>query len=151
MEEKEKNISGRIDTDENGTIILNEVGDTALVGKVGQYSISYPVDFSIPVVTSLGLNYPINENWDVATDFYDLFQQDYKIKNYWERLRIGSEYRIGFKRAKIIMAIRAGMQQLWPTIGVGATWRDFISLDAALYKDQYLDSPVALFQLTLIL
>ena len=49
------------------------------------------------------------------------------------------------------MAIRAGMQQLWPTIGVGATWRDFISLDAALYKDQYLDSPVALFQLSVIL
>jgi len=139
------------DVDENGNIILNEKGDTALVSKVGSYSINYPVNLLIPVVTNIGLNYPINKNWDVAADIFDIFQQETKIEKYWERLRIGSEYRVGFKRAKIILAFRAGMQELWPTIGIGAKWRNFISLDAALYKDQRFDSPVALFQLTLIL
>ncbi|MCK5207373.1 MAG: hypothetical protein KAQ79_05115 [Cyclobacteriaceae bacterium] len=139
------------DTDENGNIILNEKGDTALVSRVGKYSISYPVNFSIPVVTNFGFHYPINENWDVAADIFDIFQQDTKFEKYWGRLRIGSEYRVGFKRAKISLAFRAGMQDLWPTVGIGGTWRDFISLDAALYKDLRLDSPVALFQLTVIL
>ncbi|MFP3090622.1 hypothetical protein LQZ21_09885 [Treponema sp. TIM-1] len=92
---------------------------------------------------NLGVSYKIFDNpllsWAVMADYRDFaglfWQQDYTVRNGWLNLSLGTELTL-FKR----LALRAGMNDMLPSVGVGFDLVIF-KLDAAFYGKELSNEP----------
>lgn len=126
------------DRDNNGRPIVNAAGDTALVAARRKVQITIPVELQTPVLVNLGVVHPLTEEWDVALDWVDIASQDKKFENYFDRFRIGSEYRLDITKDKFGVAFRAGLAEKRPTVGIGFNFFRVVQLDGAYAHDNFI-------------
>lgn len=120
----------------------NVVGDTLI--SVIQNKVTEQTAFELraPLLVNLGSFHKINENWDVSFDFVDLFARNENFENYFERFRIGTEYRT----LKNILAFRTGIADNTLTFGAGLSFK-IIQFDLAFAHDNFANENVWLGQL----
>ncbi len=124
--------------DNQGKYILNQQGDTSLVVVNRNINIDIPISLKTPFLINAGALQPIFDNWDVAFDWYDIAAQDDVFENYLERLRLGTEYRIGIAEDNVTFAFRMGMADLHFTGGLGINVYNIFQLDAAYAYDNFI-------------
>lgn len=121
-----------------GTPIVNANGDTALVAVQRLISIKVPFELKTPFVASLGARHPITNDWDVALDWFDIFDQDVRFEKYVERIRLGTEYRLEAIKDMLGIALRAGLADNQLTVGLGLNVFRVVQIDGAIAKDQFI-------------
>jgi hypothetical protein len=132
-------VSGIQDYDRDGNgdpIVTNR--DTALVAAQQNARIEIPFELKTPLLVNVGTRQVINDRWDASLDVVDLAGQDIKFENALERVRLGTEYRLG-TRDQFEVAVRAGLADLRPTFGIGLNIFRVLQLDAAYAFDNFLD------------
>ncbi|MGE5436789.1 MAG: hypothetical protein ACM3O3_06140 [Syntrophothermus sp.] len=122
--------------DINGNILLTNQGDTIIQTVGRNVDVGLPFDLKVPVLVNLGAIHPITPDWDVALDIFDIAKQDVRFQKYFERLRIGTEYRLNFQK-NLGFAFRLGMAELRPTFGFGFNLFNIMQLDAAFAYDNF--------------
>ena len=140
-----------IDRDDNGEVITNADGDTALVSTYVQVTTDRPLVLSTPFLLNAGLHHPITPNWDVALDWVDIAEQDSRYRSTWERIRMGTEYRWAPWKDKLCVALRTGFSDKKMTGGLGFQSYHHIHLDGAYAWDRFVKSYAYFAQLKVIL
>jgi hypothetical protein len=118
--------------DQQGNYTPDPAGDTLLYQTSQMYDFITPFELEAPLLINAGVIHPINKDWDVALDWVDMIAKDDKYENYFERIRIGTEYRA----LNDYLAIRAGFSDIRMTAGFGINLRVF-HLDAAYAYDNF--------------
>ncbi len=118
--------------DQNGNYTPDPGGDTLLYQIDQMAKFISPFELNAPLLINAGVVHPVNKDWDVALDWVDIIAQDEKYDNYFERIRIGTEYRL----LNDYIAIRAGFSDVRLTAGLGFNLRYF-HLDAAYAYDNF--------------
>lgn len=126
----------RRDRDENGDIITNAEGDTALVSTYRRINVIRPVSLKTPFIANIGFSHPITPDWDVALDWVDVAENDTRYGKTTERIGLGTEVRFGVWRDRLRIAVRTGMADDHWTGGLGATILDHVRLDGAVAWDR---------------
>ena len=67
----------------------------------------------------------------------DIANQDDKYEHYFDRFRIGTEYRLDAVRDKLGIAFRGGLAAARPTAGLGVNIYNIVQLDAAYAFDPF--------------
>ncbi|HZW38046.1 MAG TPA: hypothetical protein VFF33_01975 [Ignavibacteriaceae bacterium] len=124
--------------DSLGNKVLTPQGDTVLQTINRSANVANPFNLKVPILVNIGAIHPINKDWDVALDIYDMAEQDSRFNKYWERLRIGTEYRFSFEK-NFFLSARLGMADLHPTYGLGLNIYNFFQIDAAYAWDNFVD------------
>jgi hypothetical protein len=128
------------DRDQNGNpIVMN--GDTALVAAEQYVQVHIPFELEVPFIASLGSSYRVTPRWDIAFDWVDLAEQDSRLETTADRIRIGTEYRVTTAEEGVGVALRAGMAELQPTVGVGLNFFEIVRLDAAYAPEPFVGEP----------
>jgi hypothetical protein len=96
-----------------------------------------PFELTLPFLANLGANYRITKSWDASLDWVDIASQDDKYENYFDRVRIGTEYRLDAVRDKLGIAFRGGLAAARPTAGLGVNIYNIVQLDAAYAYDPF--------------
>lgn len=122
------------DRDNNGNVILVG-GDTALVGAQRQVTVSVPFDLTSPVVANIGVTHALSPAWDVSFDWTDVAAQDDRFEEYMQRFRLGTEYRIDFVPDRFGLAVRGGLADKRPTVGLGLNLYRVVQIDGAYAYD----------------
>ncbi|MCC6398041.1 MAG: hypothetical protein IT282_13575 [Bacteroidetes bacterium] len=128
------------DRDQLDQIIVNQSGDTALVGVQQLLQLDLPYELALPVIVNIGARHPITPQWDVALDITDVAKQDFRYENYFDRLRIGTEYRLEAMDDMLGISGRLGMADRQWTLGVGVNLFRVLQLDAAYAHDSYVNA-----------
>lgn len=118
--------------DQQGNYTPDQGGDTLLYQTSQLYNFISPFELQAPLLINTGVIHPINKDWDVALDWVDMIAQDDNYENYFERIRIGTEYRV----LNDYLALRAGFSDIRMTAGIGINLRVF-HLDAAYAYDNF--------------
>lgn len=121
--------------DEWGDFYSYPQGDTLLIVNNAEINLDQPVHLKAPFLANIGIQHPVNPNWDVALDWVDLFEQDKTFEKYIDRIRIGTEYR--FPQYKYRYTVRAGIADRHLTFGGGLTL-PYVQIDAAYAKDTFI-------------
>jgi len=125
------------DRDENGQVITNAQGDTALVSTYRKVQLNRPIALMLPLIASIGISHPITSNWDVALDWVDIFEKDTRYEKTFDRLRIGMEYRYGIWGEKLTVTPRIGMADQHVTLGLGLNLFNIAQIDGAYAYDRF--------------
>lgn len=120
-----------------GVIEVNNQGDTVIQSYSQNINVGIPFDLELPMIINVGAIHPITENWDVAFDWVDISEQDIRFEDYWERLRLGTEYRLDAVKEKLGIAFRLGMSDKRFTGGIGFNIYKALQLDGAYAYDNY--------------
>ncbi|MGE5683011.1 MAG: hypothetical protein ACM34K_19290 [Bacillota bacterium] len=125
--------------DQFGRKVINAQDDTALVSYSRNINVGVPFELSFPFIASIGAYHPITSNWSVALDIDDIFEQDTRYTDYFQRLRFGSEYRFEAVRNIFSVIPRGGFSDNRFTFGLGLQIFRAIRLDGAYAYDRYVD------------
>lgn len=87
---------------------------------------------------NVGLTHPLTQDWDVSLDVVDIASQDKKFESYLERVRIGTEYRLEAIKDYLGIALRAGLADKRPTLGLGLNLFRLIQIDGAFAYDSFI-------------
>lgn len=117
-------------------------GDTLISVTETKINVNSPFELRVPLLVNIGSFHKINSEWDVSCDLVDLFMQNENFDNFFERVRLGSEYRL----LKNIFAIRAGLADNNFTFGAGVNLK-IVQFDLAYAYDNFIDERVWLGQL----
>lgn len=120
--------------DQNGNYTPDPAGDTLLYQISQMVDIISPFELQAPLLINTGATHPITKDWDVSLEWVDMIAQDEKYTDYFERFRIGTEYRL-FEN---YLSVRAGLADKRPTVGFGVNLRVF-HLDAAYAYDNFVE------------
>lgn len=113
---KDENGNPLVGRVENNEFIEDATGDTLIYSYIVDRKVILPYELRNPFLFNLGLHHTLYQNLELNFDFVDIFNQTHNYYNsYFERLRIGAEYRL----FKDVFAIRAGISELRPTFGAG--------------------------------
>jgi hypothetical protein len=127
---------GVVDYDrQNGQPILNQNGDTALVAQ--NYRVDIPFDLKTPFLVNIGARQPITDHWDAGLDVVDVAGQDIKFETAFDRVRLGSEYRLDAIQNILGIAFRVGLADTRPTFGLGLNIFRVVQLDGAYAYDNF--------------
>ncbi|NQT25780.1 conjugal transfer protein TraF [candidate division KSB1 bacterium] len=124
------------DRDEDGNIITNAQGDTALVSTYRRINTIRPFSLNTPFIANIGINHPITSNWDIALDWVDIAENDTRYRETTERIGLGTEYRFGVWQDKLSIALRTGMADEHWTAGLGVHILNRVRLDGAMAYDR---------------
>jgi hypothetical protein len=122
-----------VDRDSSGNPVLNANGDTAWVLATRDVDVVGTSHLSLPVVMDVGISYPLLSNWDVALELTDVLRELTRYDDYGERIRLGTEYRLGLFEGVLLVAPRAGIAAKSPTFGLGLKVGGLFTMDAAYY------------------
>jgi|SRR5690554_6519015 len=123
--------------DQLGNIQVTQNGDTVVQSVSQTIDLGIPFDLELPMIFNVGAIHPITKNWDVAFDWVDITEQDIRFEDYWERFRIGTEYRLDAVENKLGVAFRVGMADTKFTGGIGFNIYKALQLDGAYAWDNY--------------
>jgi len=123
--------------DGQGNIEVTQNGDTVVQSISQTIDLGIPFDLELPMIINVGAVHPITENWDVALDWVDISEQDIRFEDYWERFRLGTEYRLDAVKEKLGVAFRIGMADARFTGGIGFNLYKAVQLDGAYAWDNY--------------
>ena len=126
--------------DNNGRVIVTAQGDTVLQSLYQNFHVHIPFDLKFPMIINLGVIHPITENWDVAFDWDDISKQDIRYEDYWERIHIGTEYRLDAIKDMLGVAFRVGMAEEHFTGGLGLNIYKALQIDGAYAYDTFVES-----------
>ena len=128
------------DRDENGHIITNAEGDTAVASTYRNITIHRPLVLKSPFIVNIGISHPITKNWDVAFDWLDVGEQDSRYDKTTQRICLGSEFRWNTWKNNLTVSFRAGMAQEKATFGLGLKFANYFHIDGAYAYDRFVDS-----------
>ena len=128
------------DRDENGNIITNALGDTALVSSYQHVKVTRPFDLKAPIIANFGVSQAITKNWDVALDWFDIAEQDSRFKKTLQRIHLGTEYRLNILKDSIMFSLRSGMADEKFCFGLGLNFGRYFQIDGAYAYDQFVKS-----------
>ncbi len=148
-----------IPKDENGQPLVGRVkdnefvedptGDTLIYSYIVDKKVIMPFELRTPFLFELGVHHKLIENLEVNMDFVDIFAQDsYYFNSYFERLRVGAEYRI----LDNLFAFRIGMADYKPTFGLGVNLyvkNIVLDLDLAYAFNKITNTPAYFIQLNI--
>jgi len=100
---------------EDNTFVADPNGDTLVYSDIQNIQYIDLYTLRTPFLFNIGVHKSLNKNLDLSFDLIDIFMQDNFYDNYSDRIRIGGEYRF----FKDIFAVRAGMSEIYPTLGCG--------------------------------
>jgi hypothetical protein len=106
-------------------------------GNAYNVRVKAPFELTLPFLANLGANYRITKSWDASLDWVDIASQDDKYENYFDRFRIGTEYRLDAVRDRLGIAFRGGLAAARPTAGLGVNIYNILQLDAAYAFDPF--------------
>lgn len=139
-------LVGRV---ENNEFIEDPTGDTLIYSYIIDKKVIMPFELKTPFLFELGVHHKLINNLDVNMDLVDIFAQDsYYFDSYFERLRIGAEYRFFHN----IFALRAGMADYKPTFGIGINLyakNIVLDLDLAYAQNKITNTPAYFIQLNI--
>jgi len=145
-DENGKPYVGRV---EDNNFIEDPSGDTLIYSYIVDRKVILPYELKNPFLFNLGLHHQLISNLELNFDMVDVLNQaKYYYNNYFDRLRIGAEYRL-FNN---IFAIRAGMAEFKPTFGAGLNIKVkniIIDLDLAYAYNNLTNTPGYFFQIHL--
>lgn len=124
----------------NGEILLTQQGDTILKSISRNVNIGLPYDLKVPFIMNIGAIYPIFTEWDIALDWVDIAEQDGRFDKYFERIRIGTEYRLDAITGKLGTAFRIGMADGRFTGGLGFNIFNVLHIDGAYAWDNFVEA-----------
>jgi len=107
------------------------------VGNAYNVRVKAPFELTLPFLANLGANYHINKSWDASLDWVDIANQDDKFEHYFDRFRIGTEYRLDAIRDKLGVAFRGGLAAARPTVGLGLNIFNIVQIDGAYAYDPF--------------
>jgi len=125
------------DRDQQGNIITNALGDTALVSAYRQTTITRPFDLKAPLLVNFGFSQAITSHWDIALDWVDITEQDSRFESSSERIRLGTEYRFNLWHDNLILSLRSGINDKKFSLGLGLDISHYLQLDGAYAYDQF--------------
>ena len=128
------------DRDENGKIITNVLGDTALVSSYRHITVTRPFDLKTPFIANFGISQSITNNWDIALDWIDIAEQDSRFKKSTQRIRLGTEYRYNMLKNNLMFSLRGGMANEKFCFGLGLNFSRYFQIDGAYAYDQFVKS-----------
>lgn len=135
--------------DQNGQIILTQQGDTVIQSISRNVNTSSPFHLQVPFIINIGAIYPIFPEWDVALDWVDIAEQDGRFDKYFERIRIGTEYRLDAIPGSVNTAFRIGMADGRFTGGLGINLFNVVNIDGAYAWDNFVEAYSYFLQLRL--
>ncbi len=137
-------FEGNFYTEEEIQQVFGETiaGDTLIAVQERKIKVNSPYELRAPLLVNIGSFHKINNEWDVSCDLADLFMQNENFDNFFQRFRIGSEYRF----LKSILAVRAGLADSKITFGAGLNFK-VVQLDVAYAHDNFIDERIWLGQL----
>lgn len=124
----------------DGQFIVDSDGDTAMVSTIRNITRNRPFVLKVPFLVNLGINHPISENWNVSLDLVDIAGQDTRYESYWDRLRMGTEYRYEPFKDKWMLIPRVGLMDSRMTAGFGMKIMNVVHLDGAYAYDRFVDA-----------
>ncbi|MEK9137667.1 MAG: conjugal transfer protein TraF, partial [Bacteroidota bacterium] len=126
---------GIVDYDrQNGQPIIQN-GDTALVAQ--NYRVDIPFDLKTPILVNIGARQPITDRWDAGLDVVDVAGQDDKFETVFDRVRVGTEFRLDAIQNMLGIAFRVGLADTRPTFGLGLNIFRAVQLDGAYAYDNF--------------
>lgn len=129
-----------LDRNENGGLIIDSEGDTALVSTIRNITFNRPYILKVPFLVNLGFNQPITENWNVSLDIVDIAEQDSRYESYWDRFRFGTEYRYEPFKDRLMLIPRFGIMDSRIAVGFGMQIIKVVHLDGAYAYDRFVDA-----------
>lgn len=100
---------------ENNQFIADPNGDTLVYSDIQDIKYINLYTLKTPFLFNLGVNKRLHKDIDLSLDVVDIFMQDDMYGEFYNRIRLGAEYRF----FKDIFAARAGLSDIYPTIGFG--------------------------------
>ena len=128
------------DRDQQGKIITNVDGDTAMVSGYRTINVTRPFELKSPFLANVGISHPINKFWDVSLDWVDIFEQDSRYESTTSRFRFGSEYRWQPWKDKLLLSLRAGVADENFCFGLGLNITKYFQIDGAYAYDRFVDT-----------
>lgn len=139
-----KPLVGRV---ENNEFIEDPTGDTLIYSYIVDKKLIVPYELRNPFLFNLGLHHTFYKRFEANFDFVDIFAQNESYyDSYFERLRIGGEFHF----LKDILAIRAGMSEFKPTLGLGLNLNIkhiILDIDLAYAYNKITNTPAYFIQL----
>jgi len=105
-----------------GQPVTNAAGDTALVSAYQKITINRSFELKSPFIANIGISHPITKDWDIAVDWVDMFEQDSRYNTTWERIQLGSEYRLNFWKKNFQLGLRGGVADEKFCCGLGVNF-----------------------------
>ncbi|MDH4069956.1 MAG: conjugal transfer protein TraF [Ignavibacteria bacterium] len=128
--------------DANGNFILNSSGDTSLVAIVQNVTVNGPAKLTLPFIATTGAVFHALEDLDFAIEWVDMFaQQEKRYEAYFDRIRLGAEYRFHLLGNVLMIPVRMGLSEGVPTFGFGANFGDILMLDLAYFGSNFRKAP----------
>ncbi len=128
------------DRDENGNIITNVIGDTALVSSYQHVTVTRPFNLKAPFIANFGICQFITKNWDIALDWVDIAEQDSRFRESTERIRLGTEYRFKILKDHLMVSLRTGLADEKFGFGLGLNISHYVQIDGAYAYDRFVKS-----------
>jgi len=100
---------------EDNQFIADPNGDTLVYTDVQDIKYINLYTLKTPFLFNLALHKSLHKDVDVSLDIVDIFMQDDLYGEFYNRIRLGAEYRF----FKDIFAVRAGLSDIYPTLGFG--------------------------------
>jgi len=139
-----KEIKKTIDTDfKFSRIVRSDITQDGRIDSLRyltwEATVTRPFALKLPFVVNLGLCHPLTDNWDIALDWVDILENDFRYEKTYDRLRLGTEYRYELFRDKLTITPRIGLADQRAAMGLGFNIYQLFQLDCAYAYDRFVN------------